>query len=148
MRLREGVRETQDRDKRIVGCVMPEPDVAEADGGVEALLAELPAYPRGCLPDQMVPSTAIPLPEIPRTPNGKLVVQGRVRPVPGAAGLGEWSSTVTPSVVGVLRPHGRQQRRTALDQLPEDASKRLSAARGQARGRPVVTDRRARSAPR
>ncbi|MFI6985631.1 amino acid adenylation domain-containing protein [Embleya sp. NPDC050154] len=64
------VRENQDGDKRIVGYVMPEP--AEADDGVQALLAELPEYLRGRLPEYMVPATVIPLSEIPLTPNGKL----------------------------------------------------------------------------
>jgi nonribosomal peptide synthetase DhbF len=66
------VRENQDGDKRIVGYVMPEPDAAKADGGVQALLAELPEYLRGRLPDYMVPATLIPLSEVPLTPNGKL----------------------------------------------------------------------------
>ncbi|WP_327713881.1 amino acid adenylation domain-containing protein (plasmid) [Streptomyces sp. NBC_00464] len=66
------VRENQDGDKRIVGYVMPEPAVAEAAGGVQALVDELPAFLRGRLPDYMVPATLIPLSEIPLTPNGKL----------------------------------------------------------------------------
>ncbi|MFD9499456.1 amino acid adenylation domain-containing protein [Streptomyces sp. NPDC060035] len=66
------VRENQDGDKRIVGYVMPEPGAADADEGVQALLAELPEYLRGRLPDYMVPSAVIPLSEIPLTPNGKL----------------------------------------------------------------------------
>ncbi|MEU8652063.1 amino acid adenylation domain-containing protein [Streptomyces sp. NPDC048737] len=66
------VRENQDGDKRIVGYVMPGPDVAGDEAGVRALLAELPEYLRGRLPDYMVPSAVVPLPELPLTPNGKL----------------------------------------------------------------------------
>ncbi|MFF4188226.1 amino acid adenylation domain-containing protein [Streptomyces sp. NPDC001691] len=66
------VRENQDGDKRIVGYVMPEPAVAETDGGVQALVDDLPAFLRGRLPDYMVPATLIPLSEVPLTPNGKL----------------------------------------------------------------------------
>ncbi|NUR05141.1 MAG: amino acid adenylation domain-containing protein [Streptomyces sp.] len=66
------VRENHDGDKRIVGYVMPGPDAARADGGLEALPAELLAYLRGRLPDYMVPSTLILLSEVPLTPNGKL----------------------------------------------------------------------------
>ncbi|MGA4844525.1 non-ribosomal peptide synthetase [Streptomyces sp. G45] len=66
------VRENQEGDKRIVGYVVPEPAAAAADGGVPALLAELPAYLRGSLPDYMVPAALIPLTEVPLTPNGKL----------------------------------------------------------------------------
>ncbi|MFI6475164.1 amino acid adenylation domain-containing protein [Streptomyces sp. NPDC050516] len=66
------VRENQDGDKRIVGYVMPEPGAVEADGGVQALVDELPAFLRGRLPDYMVPATLIPLSEVPLTPNGKL----------------------------------------------------------------------------
>ncbi|MCF4140752.1 phosphopantetheine-binding protein [Streptomyces sp. Tue 6430] len=66
------VRENQDGDKRIVGYVMPGPGAAGDEAGVRALLAELPGYLRGRLPDYMVPSAVIPLSEIPLTPNGKL----------------------------------------------------------------------------
>ncbi|MFF9061843.1 amino acid adenylation domain-containing protein [Streptomyces sp. NPDC014882] len=66
------VRENQDGDKRIVGYVMPGPGAAGDEAGVRALLAELPGYLRGRLPDYMVPSALIPLSEIPLTPNGKL----------------------------------------------------------------------------
>lgn len=66
------VRENQDGDKRIVGYVMPGPDAAGDEAGVQALLAELPEYLRGRLPDYMVPSAVVPLPELPLTPNGKL----------------------------------------------------------------------------
>ncbi len=64
------VRETQDGDKRIVGYVVPESQADEESTG--ALLAELPEYLRGRLPDYMVPSVLIPLSEIPLTPSGKL----------------------------------------------------------------------------
>ncbi|MFJ4467382.1 amino acid adenylation domain-containing protein [Streptomyces sp. NPDC089424] len=66
------VRENQDGDKRIVGYVMPGPKAAQADGGVQALLDELPGFLRGSLPDYMVPATLIALAEVPLTPNGKL----------------------------------------------------------------------------
>jgi nonribosomal peptide synthetase DhbF len=62
------VRENQEGDKRIVGYVVPEPDVAVTD----APLAELAQYLRGRLPDYMLPSVVIPISEIPLTPNGKL----------------------------------------------------------------------------
>ncbi|MFF2363715.1 amino acid adenylation domain-containing protein [Streptomyces sp. NPDC058122] len=63
------VRENQQGDKRIVGYVVP---AADAAADVDALLPELTAYLRGRLPDYMVPSTLIPLAEIPLTANGKL----------------------------------------------------------------------------
>ncbi|MEU6770339.1 amino acid adenylation domain-containing protein [Streptomyces sp. NPDC046759] len=80
------VRENQEGDKRLVGYVVPEPGAAVADAGVRTddgrrdhdepsagpLLAELSEYLRGRLPDYMVPSTVIALPEIPLTSNGKL----------------------------------------------------------------------------
>lgn len=66
------VRENLDGGKRIVAYVLPEPDDAAADAGVQALLAELHEYLRGHLPDHMVPSAVIPVSEIPLTPDGKL----------------------------------------------------------------------------
>ncbi|NGN63417.1 amino acid adenylation domain-containing protein [Streptomyces sp. A7024] len=74
-------RENQDGGKRLVGYVVPEPDVAETEDGVQALLAELPAYLRERLADHLVPSALIPLPEIPLTPDG--------RPDPGALPSGD-----------------------------------------------------------
>ncbi|MFJ5779589.1 amino acid adenylation domain-containing protein [Streptomyces sp. NPDC093094] len=59
------VREDQEDDRRIVGYVVPVPGAAVTD-------AELSAYLRERLPDYMVPSAVIALPEIPLTPNGKL----------------------------------------------------------------------------
>ncbi|MGV4982299.1 non-ribosomal peptide synthetase [Streptomyces sp. NRAIS4] len=59
------VREYQEGDKRLVGYVVPEPDVTVDTG-------ELSAYLHERLPDYMVPSTVIPLAEIPLTSNGKL----------------------------------------------------------------------------
>ncbi|HEU5472377.1 MAG TPA: amino acid adenylation domain-containing protein [Actinophytocola sp.] len=59
------VRENQDGDKRIVGYVVPEP-------GADVPADELSEYLRGRLPDYMVPSAVISLPELPLTPNGKL----------------------------------------------------------------------------
>ncbi|MFF3488515.1 amino acid adenylation domain-containing protein [Streptomyces sp. NPDC002701] len=62
------VRENQEGDKRLVGYVVPAPGAAAADGGP----AGLSEYLRGRLPDYMVPSAVIALPEIPLTSNGKL----------------------------------------------------------------------------
>ncbi|MEU6027993.1 amino acid adenylation domain-containing protein [Streptomyces tauricus] len=71
------VREDQQDDKRLVGYVVPEPDTAPAAADTQVndvgpLLTELSEYLRGRLPDYMVPSALVPLPEIPLTPNGKL----------------------------------------------------------------------------
>ncbi|MFE1797179.1 amino acid adenylation domain-containing protein [Streptomyces sp. NPDC059517] len=66
------LRENEDSGKGIVAYVVPEPDVAEADAGVQTLLAELSEYLRGRLADHMVPSALVPLPEIPLTPDGRL----------------------------------------------------------------------------
>ncbi|MFH8492330.1 amino acid adenylation domain-containing protein [Streptomyces longisporoflavus] len=69
------VREDKEGDKRLVGYVVLESDAARADAdadGNNPLLAELPEYVRGRLPDYMVPSALVPLAEIPLTPNGKL----------------------------------------------------------------------------
>ncbi|MEV1085173.1 amino acid adenylation domain-containing protein [Streptomyces sp. NPDC050211] len=59
------VRETTDGDRRLVGYAVP-----ELDTGLRA--EELTAYLRERLPDYMVPSALITLPEIPLTSNGKL----------------------------------------------------------------------------
>ncbi|MEU4469124.1 amino acid adenylation domain-containing protein [Streptomyces sp. NPDC024017] len=59
------VRENQEGDKRLVGYAVPEPGAAVTG-------EELSEYLRGRLPDYMVPSTVIPLAEIPLTSNGKL----------------------------------------------------------------------------
>ncbi|MEV5873296.1 amino acid adenylation domain-containing protein [Streptomyces sp. NPDC052101] len=79
------VREDQQDDKRLVGYVVPESDAEAADrpDGISALLAELPEYVRGRLPDYMVPSALVPLAKIPLTPNGKL--NRRALPVPDYA---------------------------------------------------------------
>ncbi|KUM99159.1 non-ribosomal peptide synthetase [Streptomyces yokosukanensis] len=66
------VREDQEGDKRIVGYVVPTPGAAATDEPADRLLAELNVHLRGRLPDYMVPSAVISLPEIPLTPNGKL----------------------------------------------------------------------------
>nr|WSW49587.1 amino acid adenylation domain-containing protein [Streptomyces sp. NBC_01001] len=67
------VREDREGDKRIVGYVVPAADSGvQADESADPLLAELSEHLRGRLPDYMVPSAVIPLPEIPLTPNGKL----------------------------------------------------------------------------
>ncbi|MET9608864.1 amino acid adenylation domain-containing protein [Streptomyces sp. NPDC006512] len=63
--------------KRIVGYVVPASDDPEATG---PLLAELPAYLRGRLPDYMVPTALVPLAEIPLSPAGK--VNRRALPAP------------------------------------------------------------------
>ncbi|WP_406293652.1 amino acid adenylation domain-containing protein [Embleya sp. NBC_00888] len=90
------VREDRQDDKRLVGYVVPKADAAVADAGaatdergpaldqaIGALLAELPEYLRGHLPDYMVPSALVPLSEIPLTPNGKL--DRRALPAPDYA---------------------------------------------------------------
>ncbi|WP_328973721.1 non-ribosomal peptide synthetase [Streptomyces sp. NBC_00239] len=59
------VRENGADDKRLVGYVVPEPEATVS-------VAELTEYLRGSLPDYMVPSALIALPEIPLTSNGKL----------------------------------------------------------------------------
>ncbi|MEV5463648.1 amino acid adenylation domain-containing protein, partial [Streptomyces cellulosae] len=80
------VRENQEGDKRLVGYVVPEPGAVRGDGGVQAgqgcqvydaestgaLLAGLSEHLRARLPEYMVPSTLVPLSEIPLTPSGKL----------------------------------------------------------------------------
>ncbi|NEB81027.1 amino acid adenylation domain-containing protein [Streptomyces sp. SID14478] len=60
------VRENQEDDKRLVGYVVPDPDAGAVDAD------ELSAYLRDRLPEYMVPSALIPLPQIPLTSNGKL----------------------------------------------------------------------------
>jgi hypothetical protein len=74
------VRENHEGDKRILGYVVPEPDVVVADAGVQADLAR---YLRERLPDYMMPSAVIPISEIPLTPNGKL--DRNALPAPGDA---------------------------------------------------------------
>ncbi|MFD8980644.1 amino acid adenylation domain-containing protein [Streptomyces sp. NPDC059564] len=74
------VREDEQDGKRIVGYVVPGSQDAEATG---TLLAELPAYLRGRLPDYMVPTALVPLPEIPLSPAGKL--NRRALPAPDHA---------------------------------------------------------------
>ncbi|MGW2649906.1 non-ribosomal peptide synthetase [Streptomyces sp. NPDC001393] len=59
------VHENQDGDKRVLGYAVPRP-------GTEVRAEELTAYLRGRLPDYMVPSAVLVLPELPLTPNGKL----------------------------------------------------------------------------
>ncbi|MFI9378763.1 amino acid adenylation domain-containing protein [Streptomyces parvulus] len=59
------VRENHEGDKRLVGYAVPE-------AGAAVTGEELAEYLRGRLPDYMVPSTVIPLAEIPLTSNGKL----------------------------------------------------------------------------
>ncbi|MFD9904203.1 amino acid adenylation domain-containing protein [Streptomyces sp. NPDC059063] len=82
------VREDKQDDKRLVGYVVPERNAAAAGTDAEAdafapLLAELPEYVRGLLPEYMVPSALVPLAEIPLTPNGK--VNRLALPVPDYA---------------------------------------------------------------
>lgn len=80
------VRENQQGDKRIVSYVVPAAGAATGEAGGQAaegcranddtssgpLIAELTDHLRERLPDYMVPSAVIALPEIPLTPNGKL----------------------------------------------------------------------------
>ncbi|MEW2160000.1 amino acid adenylation domain-containing protein [Streptomyces sp. NPDC007189] len=73
------VREDQ-QDKRIVGYVVPESGAAAE---TDELLAELPEYLRGRLPDYMVPTALVPLAEIPLSPAGK--VNRRALPAPDYA---------------------------------------------------------------
>ncbi|MFD9571928.1 amino acid adenylation domain-containing protein [Streptomyces sp. NPDC059982] len=63
--------------KRVVGYVVPASGDPEAIG---PLLAELPGYLRGRLPDYMVPTALVPLTEIPLSPAGK--VDRRALPAP------------------------------------------------------------------
>ncbi|MFE6407020.1 amino acid adenylation domain-containing protein [Streptomyces sp. NPDC057837] len=60
-------REDQDGGERLVAHVVPEPDT-----GVQALLAELPAYLSERLPRPLVPSAVLPLAELPLTPDGRI----------------------------------------------------------------------------
>jgi nonribosomal peptide synthetase DhbF len=59
------VRENHEGDKRLVGYAVPGP-------GATVQTDELSAHLRERLPDYMVPSAVVLLPEIPLTPNGKL----------------------------------------------------------------------------
>ncbi|MCM2390042.1 non-ribosomal peptide synthetase [Streptomyces albipurpureus] len=82
-------REDDRGDKRLVAYVVPDLGTAVADTEVQvdertrtnasagsasigALLAELPEYLRGRLPDYMVPAAVVPLSEFPLTAGGKL----------------------------------------------------------------------------
>ncbi|QKV94271.1 amino acid adenylation domain-containing protein [Streptomyces sp. NA02950] len=73
------VREDQPGLRRLVGYTVPEPGAA-VDG------TALRAHTAGLLPDYMVPSAFVALPELPLTPNGKLDARALPAPDTGAFG--------------------------------------------------------------
>ncbi|MFF0226385.1 amino acid adenylation domain-containing protein [Streptomyces sp. NPDC004629] len=70
-------------DRRLVGYVVIRPDDASAVPEAGTLLSALRGHVAASLPDYMVPSAVVALPEIPLTPNGK--VDRRALPTPDYA---------------------------------------------------------------
>jgi amino acid adenylation domain-containing protein len=59
-------------DRRLIGYVVASPGCTDLAADVDAMVASAAATVRETLPDYMVPSQLVSLPELPRTPNEKI----------------------------------------------------------------------------